>query len=411
MAGFGGIGAAGLGGSSGSGACSLCPCNDMCLSSCFDCGQGCLCQDAQQPAPLPWSPPFDAIGDVGWKDSEDPLCTGLNSNGAASVDVFADSRGVFVAVSGSGMLPALPTGDGGEEDAGVERLPIVLQPNDFGTHTSVWFNDGETWRLRADATNAVGVYRVTGIPSGPVALYNESDVFKQMGFGTPDCNLGLVHDTAIDCFDLDPVQSVLGVDASLTYALSGNNHVLAYDGTTWHSNIAPSPYSASALWADANAVLAVGKAGTAMWYEAGVWTLDDPGTLEGFTSVWGRARDDLWAGTANGGVFHYDGATWSEKGHLGGTTCDTRFPVLDVWGNDDAVYFATQSELARWNGEALESLGNWTCSALQSRVITGIAGLGPKDVFLSMYDNDRNGIDQCGAYFVVRYDGKEFHRM
>jgi hypothetical protein len=223
--------------------------------------------------------------------------------------------------------------------------------------------------------------------------------------------LGFVAGTSVDCFDLEPVQAVVGVSDSVAYALTGNTRLLAYDGTTWHSNIAPAPYSGSAMWADASSVLVVGKAGTAMWYEGGIWTLDDPGTLEGFTSVWGASRSDIWAGTANGGVFHYDGSIWSEIGHLGGETCDLQPAVIDIEGVDDTVYFVTRSQMARWNGSEIESLANWTCSPTQARALTSITATGPKEIFVTIADAERNGVDRCSAYFVVRYDGKQFHRM
>ena len=81
--------------------CAFCTCVFGCQTSCVDCndGRGCTCQGAM---PLPWTPPFDSVGDVGWRDSDQPFCTGID--GQFGVDVYSDARGVFVVVGGSGPL-------------------------------------------------------------------------------------------------------------------------------------------------------------------------------------------------------------------------------------------------------------------------------------------------------------------
>ena len=167
------------------------------------------------------------------------------------------------------------------------------------------------------------------------------------------------------------------------------------------------------MWGDHDDIVAVGKAGTVLWYAQDMWTLEDPGTLESFTSVWGTSRSDVYAGTVERRVLHYDGTNWKQIAKLGGTSCKTQLPVTGIWGAEDVVYVHTDAQFARWTGTKLESLGNWTCAASPNGPIriTGIWGNSSTEVFLSMIDPARSFSDQVRRPFVVRFDGKNFHRM
>jgi hypothetical protein len=139
----------------------------------------------------------------------------------------------------------------------------------------------------------------------------------------------------------------------------GDTRLLAFDGERWRSNPALIPSPVSAVWGDHETVLVAGRVGTVFWLEQGSWRLEDPGTLEHFTSVWGRARNDVWAGTAQGNVLHYDGVSWTPIGKLGGVTCEATLPITGIWGSGDDVHFHSDAQLARWNGSKLQSIANW----------------------------------------------------
>ena len=126
--------------------------------------------------------------------------------------------------------------------------------------------------------------------------------------------------------------------------------------------------------------------------------------------MWGPARDNLWAGTSNGTIFHYDGMTWSEVGHMGGVSCDVTLPIQGIWGSGDDIYFYTYAEIAHWNGKKLESLTNWTVGDAE-QLHHGALGHVPER-HLHRHDRQRAlQVDACGAAFIVYYDGKSFHRM
>jgi hypothetical protein len=415
--GFGGTGGTpGFGGSSGfmgTPLCTACMCANC--SNCINCGTGCFCQDTQMgdpPAPLPWDPPFSSLGDVGYMDSTTPLCSGINT--VAGFGVWSDSRGVYALISGSGtsQVAVMPEGDGG-----VDIGDMGPQAGQNLTRTQLWQNDGSSWALRMDEVDLASTLELSGIPGGPLIVNDPSnfEILSMKGIAPSirKCALGTFASGELACQDVDPVQDVVVVDDQLAYAVMGGTRLLSFDGKTWHGNTNLLPYPATALWADHDDLIAVGRAGTVLWYAQGMWTLEDPGTLESFTSVWGTSRSDVYAGTSSGAVLHYDGSKWKQIAKLGGTSCKTQLPVTGIWGVGSTVFFHSDAQFARWNGTKLESLGNWTCSPSVNGLIsiTNMWGNSATEVFLSIIDPSRSFSDLCGGEFVVRFDGKKFHRM
>ncbi len=421
-------GPAGIGGqpppiSAGSMAVPTGPCLP-CGNGCLACGGVCSCSSGAA-APVPWNPPFDHTGDPGWKDGSTPLCSGIDQS--TGLDVWSDGSGVYVLVSGTGN-PAATLGASIDEDAGAGPADAggVTTSDQYGPRTAIWHDDGSGWKLQLERPGVAGAFALTGSPSGALLIndpQSATDPNAQLppnlmlpGTITPEipCSLGVAHGSTLDCLDLDPVQSVFAVDPQLAYAVMGGTRLLSYDGTQWHANAALIPYPVTALWADHDGVLAVGHAGTVLRLEQDGWVLDDPGTLEHITSVWGSARDDLWLGTSQGNIIHYDGMQWTPMGHVGGVTCSAVTPIRGIWGAGGTVYFYSDEALVRWNGSELESIGNWSCAVtngLGGTTITGLWGNAPDEVFLTMLDPNRSGVDPCGVAFAVNFDGSTFHRM
>jgi hypothetical protein len=397
-----------------------------CGTGCVDCndGFGCQCNGALT-EPQPWVPPFpDAVEEVGFRESSQPFCPRRMM--PYSLDVWSDSRGVFALVSGD-MNQLSDFGLGGragevEADAGVIATPqatfagtTVFTP---GFVAQLWLNDGHEWTLGLEVQNAASDFALAGVTESWLALHDRGPTpMQDMAFtGAPPtittCTIGMLHGNRFDCTDLDPVADLVGVNSNLAHALVGGMRLLSYDGERWHAMTALLPFPASRLWADDSRVLALGRIGTALWLEDGAWSFQDAGTVEHFSAVWGSARDDIWAGTEQGGIFHYDGSVWSERGRLGGETCDHMLAINGIWGDGSQVYFSTPTQLARFRGDRLESLANWTCSptggASEIKAITGAA---PGELFIAMTDLQRVETDRCAPVFVVHYDGEHFQRM
>jgi len=433
VAGVGGGGTGGASGSSGTGAagfglepppqcgpfgCGMC---FECGPGCSDCGFGCMCFDGGAPVPLPWDPPFDAVGEVGYRDSTDPWCSQLMQ--VFSLDVWSDARGVFAVASGFGPAPVGAPFDDADagvpapENAGPNPMNGFISPMEFQPRSELWWNDGSNWKVSFDQTNRFGTYEVTGVPGAEIMVNGEM-LERSEEFGPVPasalCALTIVDGSGADCLDLDPVSSVFVVDAQRAAAVMGGSRLLTYDGDRWRGDSVPTPFPVTEVWADASNMLAAGRAGVILWREGDGWRLEDPGTIAHITSVWGTSREDVWAGTSDGHILHYDGIAWTEAGALGGVTCEFAPPITGIWGSGGDVYFHSATQLARIRDGNIETLANWSCSpnaAPGAMAITGIWGNAPDEVFIGIIDNVRSVNSACGGAHVVYYDGETFHRM
>jgi hypothetical protein len=352
-------------------------------------------------------------------------------------DVWSDGHTVYAVASGNRLdlnVPVAPTiapEPEPEPDAGVIARPEATQLGtgvfDQTALTQLWANDGRRWRLVLHEINASAMYSLRGAPSAWIALHDRGYPPETAQFTGPvaitNCTLGLLKGRNFECQELDPVQDMAVVAPNLAHVLSGDRRILSFDGERWHGVTPLTPFPASRLWADDSSILAVGRAGSVMWFEDNTWRSEDLGTVDHFTAVFGNSRNDIWAGTRQGSVYHYDGRTWTERGRLDAESCDHTLPITHIWGSGDQVYFTTEAQFARWTGTALESLGSWQCLPVDvnsgpgpspignGRTITGLWGNAPDEVFLAIADPSEIFTRACASVFVVRYDGKEFHRM
>jgi hypothetical protein len=410
----------------GSAGCPFCPAGCVCDVSC-----ACIAMTTMMNSQaLSWDPPFDKRGAPGWKSSTKPLCAWLDT--VVGLDVWSDADGVFALVSGQGISSS-SRGQQLEDDAGVDVAADAATPagtSAFGStaRTVLWHNDGGGWKLKLDEPDIAGAFALAGTPRSSLLINDPSTGVQAMqvqpggvvtgplitstGGSPKPCALGVVSGASLECFDLDPVQSVFAVRDRLAYGVMGNTRLLSYDGT-WHSSTLI-PYPVEALWADDHDVLAVGKAGTVLWLENGSWSVEDTGSLAHFTAAWATGRNDVWLGTGDGDVMHFDGQRWTALGHLGGLSCTATTPVRGIWGAGDSVFFYSDAQVARWDGTRFESLGNWSCgvqAGTRALQVTGLWGNGPREVFVSLIDFTRAGVDSCGPAFVVYFDGSSFHRL
>jgi hypothetical protein len=233
-----------------------------------------------------------------------------------------------------------------------------------------------------------------------------------MGQGFGFCSLGTIDASGLDCMDLDPVSNVYVVSEQRAVAIMNGERLLIYDGDRWRADTTAIPFAVSEVWADETNVLAVGRVGAVLWREGDGWRLEDPGTLAHLTALWGTSREDVWAGTSDGHVLHYDGVAWTDVASLGGVSCETVGPVVGIWGADGQVFVHTPTQLARFTDGELETLANWTCSPTgSSMAIMGVWGTSTSEVFIGIIDQARSAGSPCGAAHVVYYDGESFHRM
>jgi hypothetical protein len=340
------------------------------------------------PPPPPWVPPFDAedVGEPGWKQSTEPLCPGVGELAYGSV--WSDSRGVFVSttVYSQGMEP------GGGMCVGCPYVKIQ-------------HNDGTGWSTLED-NDLYGQHRIKGFEGGKLVLFGSG---QKIDSPSNLCGLAVLDGSTLTCQPVDGVTDVAVTGTSAYAALQGQ--LIRYDGTSWGPVPVAFPGQPDLyqLWANEEVVIGTGTAAGRMFSLRGTtWAVEDTRTLETFTSVFGLASNDIWAGTAQEHLFHYDGSAWTQVSWPG-SGCGQLSGIVPMWGKDGVMYFATATSIARWNGTSVEVIAQWDCNT-RSTVVAGLWGNSPTELFVLMLDfSERQG--SCGSQFLMHYDGTKFHRM
>jgi hypothetical protein len=382
-----------------------------CSPGCFDCGSGCLCDNPPAPTPPFWTPPFKDVGDPGWRNSKDPVCLGLPDVGA--LDLWAGPEGVYLAATGYGPESvSVDDADGGVAlgDFASLGFPTAgmrdagINPFEFIPRTRLLRNTGQGWVRRAEMPGASFDLILRGLGSGVLALSTIP------GGDSVTCPLAMVHGAELECLSVDPISDIVRVSNTRSYALMLGTRLIRWDGNKWRGEGDLLPYPARVLWADGDEVLAFGSAGTVLRKASVGWELVNVDSFDTFTAVWGESADDLWVGTANGDVLHFDGDSLDERYSLEGTSCDARHGIVGIYGAGDVLYMHTASQLVRVEDGDVEVLGDWSCQfggAPQEMV--ALSGTGPDDVFVAVRDLSIGS--DCGSIFVAHFDGREFHRM
>lgn len=98
-----------------------------------------------------------------------------------------------------------------------------------------------------------------------------------------------------------------------------------------------------------------------------------PENTRGLDAVWGRSRDEVYAGSGTGVLYRWDGVQWQsiyqDPGNLA---------IHDLWGTDDWIYLATDNNVRR-----RDAAGNVESALLASaRSINGIWGYSDDEVYV-----------------------------
>jgi hypothetical protein len=350
---------------------------------------------APLPPPPPWVPPVAAadVGAAGWKNSTDPLCV-KNQSYNYLMSVWSDSRGVFVATvtsgpDGSAMQPYDPMCPGCSQEP-------------------IYFNGGDGWELVA-GTPYYGQQKMKGFEGGALVLYGST---QQVKMPNALCGLSLLSNGMFACEPVDGVSDVATVSSTLAYAVLQGD-LVRYDGSHWGplTAVLPGQHELMSVWADATVAMATGSsAGKIYTLRDNAWKLEDTRTLDTFTSIWGFSPTDVWAGTQQEHLFHYDGNMWQQVSWPG-SGCSQVSGISSMWGSGSVLYFATPTSLARWNGTKVDVLTQWDCNDPQGApTISGLYGNSPADVFVGIADG-RPPMQPCGMTYVLYYDGTKFHRI
>ncbi len=334
--------------------------------------------DAGSPGPPEvWRPPIDERyrsvwpDDVGWKTSEDSLCS-QRSGPFMSHWVWSDNRGVFALVS---------------------SRTDFLDPA-----TAVFHNDGSGWE-KLYSFEFMFFAGLTGFTNGPLLVYGESNSgcgVQRLQGGERTCSAGL-----------SSVHNVFVVNDALAYGVY-DNRVIAYDGTDWFQLGDPiegtEEIALRALWADEQTLVVVDDQAVFLFDDdaSGFFKAADipPGT---YGPIWGFGGNDIWIGTDAGELMHFDGGEWTVVSSI-----DQR--IRGLWGHSQQLFLHTGNALARLEDDRVHMLTEWSRDLVDPPYITHIWGNSPSEVFLSILDNAQAS-SFCGSTFVVWYDGQYFRRF
>jgi hypothetical protein len=181
------------------------------------------------------------------------------------------------------------------------------------------------------------------------------------------------------------VNAIYAAAANAVVAVGFAGTASVYNGVTW-SAITGTTNTLNAVWASSSTdIFAGGETSTlagVIYHSTGgspaTWTAmtvnGSPASVHG---LWGSGPNDVWAVGLTGEIHHYNG-TWSKVGS--GTTQN----LMAVWGSGANDVFAaggngssaTTAVIVHWNGSTWSTMTTPGGSS-----VTALAGSGPNDVY------------------------------
>jgi hypothetical protein len=353
-----------------------------------------------------------------WRDSSTPwvpppvpYCEAQTS--PMPFDLWSDSTGIYVLY---GWDRPEPTGDGSWF---FSVPPLLTISHNAGSGWTEFFRAPCDDRFGGGATSSC-VSRIRGILEG-----------RLLGWGsyTPVYGFepGMVERMWPDLYNID---SLFVVNDDLAYAMwqaGPDSRVVRYDGTGWSPVPVALPFDSAVygkIWANETDVFVAGGSAVLLSLDGEEWRIHDPGTVSDLTSLWGFGSADVWVGTVDGQLRHFDGATWSDvpwSSRDDGSICNEDKPIQAMWGADGILYFITETQFARWNGTEVEVLAHWPRTNITTGAVgctsdlTPVAlwGNSPTEVFLTVArPNPARGIGTyCDGVAVLWWDGTTLRQI
>lgn len=334
----------------------------------------------EPPPPPAWDPPFD-LGEPGWRDSTEPLCSPYAGRPLhLGLDIWADRRGVFV-------------------------LETIHNSGTFGGHfpypdgTTLQLNDGSGWRSWLDLPaepGTGGAVGLKGTPRGPVWLWPGACTLRRVA--GPD-------DTSCVYVDDRNIADVHMLTATSGWILLGDSlHWLDEAGTEEVAALDSDDHPAS-VWGETERAIVQARAAIyRVARDTGTTVLRRAEPGEDFTALWAESASRFWVATETGRLLRFDGGEWTAVASVDAYT-------FELWSDGSSLYFAASSLFGRWTEETgvevfLDYPG--TESTVGIVAMTGEAERG--DVYLAFLDGDFVEY-ACGPAMIVWFDGERFHRF
>ena len=319
-----------------------------------------------------WDPPIENLGEPGWGESTEPWCPGITPHRMA-FSLWSRPGAVFANVVDN------------EGDCA----------HDVVNHLFV--NRGRGWSVfYEESLLAPGAFMFANIRGT-----TDDRIFAWMNSNYP---LATIADVGLQMSDFKP-SSVFVMNDTLAWACTDVG-LLTWDGDDW-SRVLHEPCTGQ-IWADESSLFATAEDGLINELGDGGWIVHDTGLWSGVGIIWGFSRTDLWASSGLA-LLHYDGVDWEM---IDWPSMDVGAPnaIRQLWGNDGVLFMNTGQQLLRLEDGVFETIGVWpgTDSGDTTFSIVQMWGNSPTELFLAVEDFEytRPG---CGDYFLLWWDGHDFH--
>ncbi len=301
-----------------------------------------------------------------WRSSYQPFAQPMGTVTPLVISVWSDDRGVFL---------------------------LVRYDNDPPV---VWSNLGSGWQTAYTWPEG------TTMTSGPgrIGLKGFTDGML-LAYGFLPCSIHAVDSDGARCSGAAKyIADVMPVRADLAYAVY-SDRILRFDGSLWTQLGDPLPavdgvdVFAYALWADSSAMAVVTLEGSVFLLRAeGTPVLQTGLPTIGYTAAWGFGSTDIWVGTEDGRLYHYDGAGWS----LRASFSEDSHGIIKLWGSEGKLFVLTATTFAEWDGTLMITLD----TTKNRGVYEDLWGSSANEVFLTLFTC---GDDGSCTYQVRWFDG------
>lgn len=143
--------------------------------------------------------------------------------------------------------------------------------------------------------------------------------------------------------------------ATVGFAVGTNGTALKLTGSTWAATTSGTANSLNGVWSNAGIAYAVGAGGVGLRYNGTAWVAQTMGTADDLNSVSGVPGGSVTAVGNFGGVFRFDGVSWTIINANG--VIDNFYSVSGTAANGGRMYVGGDRGLYQIDGTTLTSAG------------------------------------------------------
>jgi hypothetical protein len=323
-----------------------------------------------------------------WASMTSPVTTELDAIGGSSgSDIWAvGSDGVTLHYNGTAWSSVAPV------------VGLNLHGVTSGTTSPVWAVGDDGALVQYNGTSW-SLSTQSGIPIKRIWASSATDVWASTE-GTV-LHFDGTNWTTYSVSAADTMVALFGFSSTDVHTLGQNGSVAIYTGT-WATGGGIGGSGWTDEWGTTDTTLcAVGAAGEWLCNQSGGGTSSGKATgTPYFTSLWGTARTNQYAGATNGIVYHTTSAlplTWTAQ------TTNTTDTIFAVWGTSATAVWAVGQA-----GKIIANTGTNTWTAQTSGTSNDLYGLWA-DTAPTGYTADVYAVGGTGT--IVHYNGTEWSSM